>query len=220
MAVTLYYRINATNPPIPTQDTVLARPLSMLEIDGNMKALANAFADNDATIEEIYIALDGKAPINRPAFTGSITLPNVVASSYPLNPTEGMIVYDRDTQQVMVYTRNQWTSLSTTIGMGDYVKRAGDIMTGKLTGTTSEWSMNIKALPPDAEQGALTDVVATVQWVQDKARELIEQRLTGGSGGTGADNITINTGDLNINRGNIYVNEGTIYGNIDMGVLE
>lgn len=220
MAVKLYYRINATNPPVPTQDVVKSIPLSMLEIDGNMKALANAFEANDATIEEIYVSLDGKAPINRPAFTGSITLPIVVAGSYPINPTEGMIVYDRDTQQVMVYTRNQWTSLSTTIGMGDYVKRAGDIMTGKLTGTTSEWSMNIKALPPDAEQGALTDVVATVQWVQDKANELIEQRLTGGSGGTGADNITINTGDLNINRGNIYVNEGTIYGNIDMGVLE
>ena len=61
MAVKLYYRINATNPPVASQDAVLARPLSMLEIDGNMKALANAFAQNDTTIEEIYVALDGKA---------------------------------------------------------------------------------------------------------------------------------------------------------------
>lgn len=219
MAVTLYYRINATNPPTPTQDTVLARPLSMLEIDGNMKALANAFADNDATIEEIYIALDGKAPINRPAFTGSITLPNVIASSYPLNPTEGMIVFDKDTQQVMVYLRGQWSPLATAVGLGDYVKRAGDIMTGKLTGTTSEWSMNIKALPPDAEQGSVTDIVATVEWVKKTARQLVEERLTGGTG-TGDDSIIVNTGDVTINRGDLTVLGGMIRGNLDMGVLE
>lgn len=219
MAVKLYYRINATNPPTPAQDTVLARPLSMLEIDGNMKALANAFADNDVTIDEIYIALDGKAPINRPAFTGSITLPNVVAGSYPLNPTEGMIVFDKDTQEVMVYLRGQWSPLATAVGLSDYVKRAGDIMTGKLTGTTSEWSMNIKALPPDAEQGSLTDIVATVEWVKKTAKQLIEERLTGGAG-TGDDSIIVNTGDVTINRGDLTVFEGTIRGNLDMGVLE
>ena len=219
MAVKLYYRINATNPPIPAQDTIKSAPLSMLEIDGNMKALANAFADNDATIEEIYIALDGKAPINRPAFTGSITLPNVVAGSYPLNPTEGMIVFDKDTQEVMVYLRGQWSPLATAVGLSDYVKRAGDIMTGKLTGTTSEWSMNIKALPPDAEQGSLTDIVATVDWVKKTAKQLIEERLTGGAG-TGDDSIIVNTGNVTINRGDLTVFEGTIRGNLDMGVLE
>ena len=219
MAVKLYYRINATNPPVPAQDTTLARPLSMLEIDGNMKALANAFADNDVTIDEIYIALDGKAPINRPAFTGSITLPNVVAGSYPLNPVEGMIVFDKDTQEVMVYLRGQWSPLATAVGLSDYVKRAGDIMTGKLTGTTSEWSMNIKALPPDAEQGSLTDIVATVEWVKKTAKQLIEERLTGGAG-TGDDSIIVNTGDVTINRGDLTVFEGTIRGNLDMGVLE
>lgn len=219
MAVKLYYRINATNPPIPAQDTIKSAPLSMLEIDGNMKALANAFADNDATIDEIYIALDGKAPINRPAFTGSITLPNVVAGSYPLNPTEGMIVFDKDTQEVMVYLRGQWSPLATAVGLSDYVKRAGDIMTGKLTGTTSEWSMNIKALPPDAEQGSLTDIVATVDWVKKTAKQLIEERLTGGAG-TGDDSIIVNTGDITINRGDLTVFEGTIRGNLDMGVLE
>ena len=219
MAVKLYYRINATNPPIPAQDTIKSAPLSMLEIDGNMKALANAFADNDATIDEIYIALDGKAPINHPAFTGSITLPNVVAGSYPLNPTEGMIVFDKDTQEVMVYLRGQWSPLATAVGLSDYVKRAGDIMTGKLTGTTSEWSMNIKALPPDAEQGSLTDIVATVEWVKKTAKQLIEERLTGGAG-TGDDSIIVNTGDVTINRGDLTVFEGTIRGNLDMGVLE
>ena len=219
MAVKLYYRINATNPPIPAQDTIKSAPLSMLEIDGNMKALANAFADNDATIDEIYIALDGKAPINRPAFTGSITLPNVVAGSYPLNPTEGMIVFDKDTQEVMVYLRGQWSPLATAVGLSDYVKRAGDIMTGKLTGTTSEWSMNIKALPPDAEQGSLTDIVATVEWVKKTAKQLIEERLTGGAG-TGDDSIIVNTGNVTINRGDLTVFEGTIRGNLDMGVLE
>lgn len=219
MAVKLYYRINATNPPIPAQDTVLARPLSMLEIDGNMKALANAFAQNDTTIEEIYVALDGKAPINRPQFTGYIILPSVVAGSYPLNPSEGMVVYDKERQEVMVYLRNQWTPLASSLGLTDYVKRAGDIMTGKLTGTTSEWSMNIKALPPEAEQGSLTDVVATVEWVKSTAQKLIEERLTGGSG-TGDDSIIINTGDMTIHRGDLTVVEGTIYGNMDMGVLE
>lgn len=219
MAVHLYYRINATNPPIPTQDAVINVPLSMLQIDGNMKAIANAFADNDTTIEDIYIQLDEKAPINRPEFTGYIVIPSVVAGSYPTKPQEGMIVYDKATHQLMVYTNNQWTAISTTLGLGDYVKRAGDIMTGKLTGTTAEWSMNIRALPPGGSQGEQTDVVATVGWTEDKAKQLIEERL-GGSGGTGDDSITVGTGDLTINNGDIIVNNGTIYGNLDMGVLE
>lgn len=208
MAVKLYYRINATNPPLPTQDVVKSAPLSMLEIDGNMKALANAFIDNDAAIEDIYVALDNKAPINRPQFTGYIVIPSVASGSYPNQPIEGMLVYDTKRKELMVYQQNKWSPIATSLGLGDYVKRSGDIMSGKLTGTTSEWSMNIKALPPDADPESSTDIVATVDWVKHTTNQLIEERLTGGSG-TG---ITINDGDL-------IVNDGTIYGNIDMGVL-
>lgn len=218
MAVKLYYRINATNPPLPTQDAVKSAPLSMLEIDGNMKAIANAFASNDTTIEEIYVALDGKAPINRPHFTGYIVIPSVVSGNYPLQPVEGMLVYDKQRGELMVYTQGNWTPVATTLGLGDYVKRSGDIMSGKLTGTAAEWSMNIKALPPEAEQGSTTDVVATVAWVKQTARQLIEERLTGGSG-TGDDSIIINTGDMTVHNGDLIVERGTIYGNIDMGVL-
>lgn len=200
----------------------------MLEIDGNMKSIADAFDTHDSSILSIEQQLETKAPINRPTFTGSLTLPTVGTTTRPLNPTPGTIVYDRDLNQIVVYNGESWIDVATTVNLGTYVKRTGDIMTGRLTGTSSEWSANVRALPPEAEPGSSLDIVATVGWVEDKAREIVEQRLGGSSGsGTGGDDgITINGGDFTINRGDVTIHQGDLtvvngklYGDIDLGVL-
>lgn len=226
MPLNLYYRANATNPPKPSQIVVKASPLTILEIDANFKTISDAFDDNDVSLSDIHSELDSKAPINRPEFTGYIRLPNVTQGNYPSNPSVGTVVYDRTNGSLAIYNGTQWALLSVFDADANnlYVKRTGDIMTGKLTGTTSEWTSNIKALPPEAPTDSATDVVATVEWVKNKALEIVNDRLNGGTGsGDGitvsSGDITVNQGDVIIDRGDLIVSYGTIKGNLDMGVL-
>ncbi len=219
MALNLYYRINSTNPPIPTRDVVLSRPLTMEEIDGNMKAIDQGFESQNMTIESLQELVNNKAPTDRPSFSGYIKLPIVTNSTYPKPAEEGMIVYNQDLHEMVVYQEGKWIAISTQVTMSGFVKKTGDIMTGKLTGTIADFSQHIKALPPDQEVGAQNDIVATVEWVKSTVNYLIEQRLSGGEGG----GIIIEKGDLVVNEGDIIVSGSItadrLRGHLDCGIL-
>lgn len=225
MSIALYYRINATTPDQATTTTVVNRPLTMLEIDGNFKSIADAFVDTDSAITTINTTLSTKAPINRPTFTGSITIPSCTSTTRPLQPVEGMVVFDRSEKSLITYDGSQWITLTTNAGLDGYVKRTGDILTGKLIGTTAEFSGNIRALPPDSEPGSTTDLVATCGWVESQVLTIVNNRLSGGSGSGDDDSININTGSLNVYRGDVTIERGdlyvggTIHGDIDLGIL-
>lgn len=240
MAIALHYRkhlsINELEPHMAESDHVLGRPLTMLEIDANMKTIDLAFDKNEDDHTAIYKEIAKKAPINYPILRGFVGLPTY--KSKKLLPTTyvgegsssqpvpvGALAFDNETKGVMLRVdqgAEGWVAVSTEKTMGDYVCRTGDDMTGPLTGTTSTWSNTIKALPPDGEVGVTeVDTVATVGWAKKTITDMIDNRLNGG--GEGSNNIIINKGDLIVNKGNIIV-DGTItanrlQGDLDCGVL-
>ena len=56
-------------------DHVLGRPLTMLEIDANMKTIDLAFDKNEDDHTAIYKEIAKKAPINYPILRGFVGLP-------------------------------------------------------------------------------------------------------------------------------------------------
>lgn len=220
MTINITYRLSRPASG-PKRTSVKNSPLNMNEIDANMRAVEQAFEASDATAAKLQQQINEKAPINKPTFTGYLQFPTVKNNSYPTSPSEGMFVYNLNQHTLVGYQDGKWQPMSNDTTMGNYVSRAGDIMTGKLTGTTAEFFQNIKALPPEATVGkADPDTVATVDWVLASCKTIVDQRLGGSNTG-----IVINTGGLTIKTGNISVTKGnltvggTIYGNIDMGIL-
>ena len=244
MALSIYYRktFNPEELPFAKSDVVLDRPLTMLEIDANMKTIDMAFDSNQEKLDDIHHLLDTKAPIRNPIFRGIVSLPQYANASLlprqvtgadgaPLIAPVGTLAFTLDNRQIMVLTQNdtlgtKWSAVNTQESMSGYVKKTGDIMTGNLEGTSASWSQNIFALPPGGIIGETQkDVVATVEWTKDTIKDLIDERLNGGSGEEGTqNNIVINKGDLIINNGNINADgnitiDGVFRGNLDMGFL-
>lgn len=222
------------NPPVPPVAAVKSAPLSMLEIDGNMKAISDAFESTDSHFDQIASTIETLAPKDGPQFTKYIQLPLVSNGTFPSSPTEGMMVYDVSTKSIQVYLGTKdadgnklgWQPLATAIAMNQYVKATGDIMTGKLEGTTAEFRDRVKVLPPDASIGEPTDAVATVGWVKNQAKVIVEQRLNdSGDINVQQGDVTINQGDITVQSGNINVNNGVVisnrlYGHLDMGDID
>lgn len=229
MAIKLLYRIDMVNPPVPAVATVKSAPLTMLEIDGNMKAISNAFDSTDDHFAQVDAVIETLAPKEGPQFTSHIILPVVQNGTFPGDPVEGMVVYDLSTRSVQVYfgakdeqgNKIGWQPLATAVALSQYVKSTGDIMTGKLEGVSAEFRDHVKVLPPDASIGAPSDTVATVDWVKNQAKIIVDQRLNEGSSGG---SININQGDIQIASGNIVAPNGSVvanrlYGHLDMGDL-
>lgn len=234
MAIKLLYRIDMVNPPVPAAAAVKSAPLTMLEIDGNMKAISNAFDSTDDHFAQVDAIIETLAPKDRPQFNEYIILPLVQNGTFPGEPTEGMMVYDLSTRTVQVYfgakdnngNKVGWQSLATALTLSQYVKSTGDVMTGKLEGVSAEFRDHVKVLPPDASIGEPTDTVATIGWVTNQARTIVEQRLhDNGSVNLKQGDITIDRGDININLGNITVANGVVIanrlqGHLDMGDMD
>ena len=225
MSLNLTYRISRPESG-PKRTSIKNSPLNMNEIDANMRAVELAFEESDNTATKLQQQINEKAPSNKPSFTGYVQFPTVKNNSYPTTPTEGMFVYNLDQHTLVGYQDGKWQPMSNDTTMGNYVSRAGDIMSGKLTGTTAEFFQNIKALPPEAEIGTTDpDTVATVNWVLASCKAIVDDRLGGSS-----TSITINQGNFSIKKGDIAVTTGNItvggtitadklYGNLDMGTL-
>lgn len=247
MAISIYYRktLNPNELPFAKSDVVLDRPLTMLEIDANMKAIDLAFDKSAEDLGNLEAVVDDKAPIRNPILKGIVGIPQyanagllprqiVGKDGAPLIAPIGSIAFDTENRNLMLLVQNdtqgtKWSAINTTETMSGYVRKTGDIMTGNLEGTSASWTQHIFALPPDKTVGEPKDMVATVEWSKSTITQMIDDRLSGGDSDTGTNNIIINKGDLIINSGGIKVDgdiniTGTIsasklQGNLDCGVL-
>lgn len=210
MSVNLLYRITKETEGLAS-NIIKQSPLEMREIDGNFVSISRAFDEVDNKIENINTTLKTKADTYSPQFTGSINIPTVSNSSFPKTAIEGSIVYNRQEETIYICTKGgdtpTWTSLSEILGAGSYVKREGDVMSGKLVAPSAEFQSPIVAMRPDSAQGKPLELVATNQWTIDIVTEMLDGRV--GSAGN-KNNIDIG--------GDVYCDR--IYGDMDLGTLE
>jgi len=227
----------------PSSSVVLARPLSMLEIDTNMFTLERNISKLDDEFDHSYRLIYTKAPIHSPTFTGTVTLPSR-ATPPAGNIANGTAYYNTSTHEVQVYVKkpnsdtDYWAPLATTQGLDDYLRKTGGVITGELIGRNAIFHGKLTALKTDfdGEYSSNTndlDLVATSGWVRSTATKIVDDRL---GGGTGA-GITINGGGLTINTntndpilkvdstgmkltmGDFTISNGKFHGDIDMGTL-
>lgn len=224
MAVNLYYRIDATNPPIPSSNVVLGVPLSMLQIDANWKSVSDNLNNHDNTLKEHGDLIATKAPINNPKFTGYVTFPDSKLD-YPNTIPEGSVYFNTVKQTLMVKNNGRWSSLSTGDSLQFYLPLAGGTMTGDLKGVNGEFFGFLKAFNPDADpndEETKTQKVATIDWVNTNTYAILKEVLgiasDGEGGSTGDSSMTIEQGNIVLNNG--YVVAKQLYGDIDCGVME
>ena len=236
MAINLIYRLNS-NPNVPNGNITANGPLTMEQIDGNMKSISNGFDDVDKQFTQVEVALANKADINNPSFNGYIKIPASATASLPVKVPNGTVVYDLNRKALVIWVDDKWQVISTDSGLVGFVSKQGDIMSGKLTGTTADFKEGMKTLPPGAEIGTETDTVATVQWTETTIRDAIDARIGTTTNEVITDKITANnqiiiegvedgnglilqagdalfeTGNLTVSKGDVNIAEGDLYVN-------
>lgn len=210
MSVNLIYRITRDTEKL-TSNITKQSPLGMREIDGNFVEISRAFDELDSQIDDINIRVAQKADTNTPHFTGSINIPTVSTGSYPLNPVEGSMVFNLSENKLYICTKGGdqpiWTSLNDILGAGSYVKKEGDVMSGKLVAPTAEFQSPITAMRPDGAIDKPLELVATNKWTLEQIDDRINSRI----GDEGEKNNIDIGGDIYCNR---------IFADVDLGVLE
>lgn len=219
MAVNLIYRLNS-DPEVPNGVITANGPLTMEQIDGNMKSLSNQFDKVQQQFDNVEVELAKKASISNPTFTGFIQIPTAPTNALPTDPVDGMLVYDTDKQSLTVYIDGVWQLVSTNLGLEGFVSKTGDIMSGKLTGTNAEFVTGITTLPPEAEEGSDLDRVTTVQWTKNTIENFLDSRLGTTDNEVVTDKITTeqvivngiaNGEGLIVRQGDIVTEEGDIH---------
>ena len=227
MAINLIYR-STSNPTVPDHIITANGPLTLEQIDGNMKSISDSFERVDDRFQSIDIEISKKANASNPVFLGSIQIPAAPTTSLSKNAPDGSVVYDTTKQALVVRIGGKWHTVSTDTGLAGYVSRQGDIMDGKLTGPSAEFYDGIKTLPPDGERGDPTDNVATVEWTDDLIDVKINNRIGTDTNTVIADKIvankqlTVSKGDIEITNGDLHaanVYAKRLWGNIDLGTL-
>ena len=240
--VNLYYR-TSLNPKVPSTSIVISNPLSMEQLDGNFKSIDNSFENFDHITTQLANDLATKAPINNPQFAGAVTFPN--SSIDPSkDPKDGTVYYNTEQQTLLCYSKGEWQPLSFSNGLSSYVKKTGDIMSGKLIGEDASFKKRLESRPTglmiedhDGDDVGTTgvDIVVTRKWFEasqkaaiEKAVGSVEGQVTSPNiesnhivinGSDNKDSITVNKGNVTVNDGDVVVNNGFLRGNIDLGTL-
>lgn len=226
MAVNLYYRIDAKNPPKPTSNVVLGVPLSMLQIDANWKSVSDNLDSNDEILKEHGELIDTKAPINNPKFTGYVQFPTTDLE-YPNTLPEGSVYFDTNKQMLMVKNNGKWSSMSTGDSLDFYLPLKGGTLSGNLTGTNGEFFGFLSCFNPTADptdENTKTEKVATTNWVDTTITKVLYDKLGIKPDDGSSDPSNPPDNSMTIVKGDMILKDGVVvaqqlYGDIDCGEL-
>ena len=245
----LVYRLDS-NPVVPETIVSANGPLTMEQIDGNMKAISNRFEKINDIFDQVDIVLQDKANAVNPEFSGSLRIP-MVASTTGLGASEGTIVYSVESRglELRIFkklpngtTEGKWHRISTDTGLNGFLSTKGGIVTGQVKFERDIVVYNgISTIAPDASvtNNLEIDHVATANWTIDRIRDEIGSRLGSSSNVVTVDHVSADTitlrGDeedpstISIEKGNVELKGNgsiTIYdgnkigGKITVGILE
>ncbi len=218
MSLSLYYRIDGKNPPIPSSDIVVGVPLSMLQIDANWKSVSNAVDSIEESLETHSGEIAEKAPTVNPQFSGYMGLPTST-DDYPTTLPLGSVYFNTKTNTVEVLTEDGWRGLGTNEDLSFYLPLGGGNMYGTLEGIDANFRGVLRAYNPDFKTGegdsqTQLERVVTDQWAKDYIDDQFEKRLgvLEPPSESGENNVY-----FNIPNGTIIA--GKFQGDFDAGVL-